>query len=486
MHIFMRITGAIFLSLFLIACQDDDKEKYLSAALQSSSVQTQHGATPASGGGDEGHTAGSGMQNSATTHTGAGDSQESATEPTGDSASPSALTYLNSLRKKAGLPAFTAQSYLRAAASNHSDYMLQHGAAEGHSETEGKSGFTGEHPSSRTLYAGYASKNVSENISTGDQDAAESIDGLFAAIYHRFGFLSLIHDEVGIGISNNHRYYTYDMGNSKLRKICSSDPSYNGYGSYYYGVCADESKRIEGSKYKRARDYMKSSAPSLILWPAAKSRDIPPVFFQEIPDPLPDDSVTGYPVSVEFNDAKFATAPTVESFTLSDSSGSELEILTIMDKENDPNRRFNAYKYALFPEKRLEWGSAYNVELTYIYESRQYTKAWCFQTRSLADKAERFYRIEGDNDVRLNVVAGKRYAIYVVPNDTNDILGGARYSYSKERPQLDYIDRNTFLVSLTGSDGEYAKFRFGNGQVVTLTIAGSDSADAPADERCSR
>ena len=478
---FMRITGATLFSLFLIACGNGDKEKYLTAALQSSS--SQYGGAISAAGGDDG---------TQSTPTQAGDSVSTSTGNQGTTTTPSsgarsALAYLNSLRTKAGLPAFGSQSYLKAAASNHSEYMLQHGASEGHSETQGRDGFTGEHPSNRTLYAGYASRHVSENISTGDQDAAESIDGLFSAIYHRFGFLSMTHDEVGIGMSHDnqhHHYYTYDMGNSKLRKICSSDPSFNGYGSYYSRVCADESKKIEGNKYRNARDYIKTSAPSLILWPAAKSSDIPPVFYQETPDPLPNDGVTGYPVSVQFNDAKFATAPTVESFTLSDSSGSEVDILTTMDQENDPHNRFDAYKYALFPKKRLEWGSAYNVELIYTSNSTQYTKAWCFQTRSLAGKAERFYRIEGDKDITLNVVAGKSYAIYIVPNDTNDILGGVRYSYSKERPQFDYIDSNTFLVNLTGSNGEYAKFTFGNGQVVTLRIAGSDSATVPANEHC--
>ncbi len=398
----------------------------------------------------------------------------------------SALEYLNRLRNQAGLPDFVTQTNLRQAAVNHSEYMRLNDGYEGHTETSGNEGFTGEHPFTRALYAGYPSLFVTENISTGDQDVFESIDGLFAAIYHRFGFLSLQHDEIGIGVSHNadNYYYTYDMGNSKLRALCSDPSSYAGHGYYIYKVCADREKRIDADRYRKAENYIKTAAPSLVVWPPKGGRDIPPVFYEESPDPLPNDSVVGYPVSVQFNTMKFPSPPNVESFSLSDSHGRNVEILELMNHTNDPNGDFGKYDYALFPRKRLAWGRAYSVELVYSTDGAEHTEKWCFQTRAL-DKSMRFYRIENDKEKSLSVVAGKRYAIYVIPNDTNDILGGVRYSYNTtQQPEFAYIDRNTFSVRLNGPEGSYAKFQFENGQEVTVTISESDSAKAPVDEPC--
>ncbi len=388
------------------------------------------------------------------------------------------LDYLNSLRAKTGLPAFGIQSNLTAAAQNHSAYM-QTNNISGHYEERTKSGYTGDAPWNRTVYAGYQYFYVSENVSYGSNATYQSsIDGLFSAIYHRFGFLTLSLDEVGIGISNSKQFYTYDMGNSRLNSLCAG-ASYVGTESYYL-PCADTSKKVSASSFEAADDAIKATAPDLVLWPAENSNDIPPVFYEESPDPLPSHSVTGYPISVQFNDEKISAAPTVSSFTLSDASGKQLNTLISMNKSNDPNQRFSAYQYALFPEKRLEWGSEYIAEIIYNINGVQQTKNWHFTTRSLANKAAKFYRIENTKEISLNIVAGTTYAIYVVPNDTNDQIGGVSYSYTGNALDFDYIDANTLLVSMTGISGNDAIFTFSNGQKITLTIANSDTAVVPS------
>ncbi|RUM75053.1 MAG: hypothetical protein DSZ12_04405, partial [Sulfurovum sp.] len=74
------------------------------------------------------------------------------------------VDYLNSLRVKTGLPAFTEQSNLRAAAQNHSAY-LQINNITGHKEESTKEGYTGDYGYIRAAAAGYASAIVSENVS---------------------------------------------------------------------------------------------------------------------------------------------------------------------------------------------------------------------------------------------------------------------------------------------------------------------------------
>ncbi len=389
------------------------------------------------------------------------------------------LDYLNDLRAKTGLPVFIEQANLTTSAQNHSDYM-QINNISGHYEDSSKTGYTGNAPVDRVLYADYFSRIIGENVSAGQKTVQESIDGLFSAIYHRYGFLSLEKDEIGIGVSDNNTFYTYDMGNMGVNDLCHGSSASSGYS----GICKDINKVIKSVDYSNAMNANKSSAPELILWPAMNSDDIPPVFYEESPDPLPNDSVTGYPVSVEFNDGKFDTAPTVSSFILTNAvTDSVVENIVVMDADNDPNDNFTAYQSALFLKKRLEWGTPYSVAFTYSYDDIESTKNWCFQTRSLATYADSVYRIEND-DVSLDVVSGKKYAIYVVPNNTNDTLGMVNMRYDCDTHLFSYIDSNTFNITITGEVGQYITLSFNNNQTIKLTIATTDTATHPLNITC--
>ena len=352
----------------------------------------------------------------------------------------------------------------------------------GHYEDSSKTGYTGDNGADRAIYAGYFSRTVSENVSYGTTTVQGSIDSLFSAIYHRFGFLNLVSDEVGIGTNN--KFYTYNMGNGTLNDLCQNT-TYTG-GSYYVSVCADTDKKIAASDYLGASNVIKEASPDLILWPPRNSSDIPPVFYEESPDPLPEHGVTGYPVSVEFNvvlnDEEIIVLPTVSSFTISDASGIPLDDIVLMHKDNDPSNKFSEFQFALFPEKRLEWGSQYDVELIYD-NGTQETMNWCFATRSLQSVADRFYRIENNADIELNVVSGVSYAIYVVPNDTNDKLGGGIISTIPDT-NFKVIDANTFYTKIIDTIGTYVYYIFDNGQSIKLTIASSDTAITPLRATC--
>jgi hypothetical protein len=391
-----------------------------------------------------------------------------------------ALDYVNHFRQEAGLPAFTAQSNLDQSAQAHSHYMQVNNVV-GHSEDSSKDGYTGDRPSDRVIAAGYFNRTVSENVAAGQPSVEYAIDSLFSAIYHRFGFLNPTNDEIGIGTDDT--FYVYDIGNTRKNDLCENG-TYSG-GDYVYGACKDTNKKIDLDDWKAAEDDVRKKAGKLILWPPPSGSDVLPAFYEESPDPLPDDSVSGYPVSVAFNEHYFRTAPSVTSFVLTEeASGRELPFITQMDKDNDPNSEFTAYQYALFPREHLEWGTKYAVSLSYDDGNGQQDVNWCFATRSLAPQADRFYRIENNSDVTLNVVSGKRYAIYVVPADTNDALGGWQMRYTCSSHEVSYVDKNTILVTLGGNNDEYAELTFDNGQKVKLVIADSDSAAAPASEVC--
>ena len=172
------------------------------------------------------------------------------------------LDYLNIQRTKAGMPIFTEQSELKAAAENHSAYMQRNNKA-GHHEESTLPGFTGVDASARTTYAGYGTVIVSENVSyDNDTTVKDSIDGLMSAIYHRFAFLSLNWDEAGIGIDNNKEYYTYNMGNKTLNGYCTSS-SYSSSSGY---LLRRNSKKVVAKKdYDDMSNSIKAYSPDIII-----------------------------------------------------------------------------------------------------------------------------------------------------------------------------------------------------------------------------
>ncbi len=385
-----------------------------------------------------------------------------------------ALDYLNSLRQQANLPTLTTQENLSKAALNHSKYMALNHVA-GHSEKRGNPGFSGETPQERALYAGYLSKIVSENVSWGSPTYQESIDSLMSAIYHRFTFLTYSKDE--IGVAKEDRFYTYDLGNSKLNELCKKESTFKS--GTYYKICKDTNKKISIKDYQKGVDSIKSSAPETILWPPKKGTNIPPVFFEEHPDPLPYYSVSGYPISVEFNDYFYKNPPSIDSFEIKDSKGNILDTITLMDKNSDPNEKFNEFQFALFPTKRLEWGSAYYVNLNYSDNSGEHQKQWCFQTRVL--KSDRFYRVENAKNTTLKVIPNKSYTIYVVPRSKTDELGQISFD---SRVDLKLIDKNTLEVKTKANIGDRLKIKADNGQIIYLEVSKSDNASLPKNEKC--
>ncbi len=394
----------------------------------------------------------------------------------------SGLDYINELRAKAGLVNFSENSQLTTAARNHSQYLYKNGLT-GHYEQEGDVGFTGVRPADRAVYAGYPARQVSENVSSGKMDIRGSIDGLFGAIYHRFGFLDIASDEIGIGVSDDTQRFTYDMGNSAIRELCLNDYPITS-NSYYRDVCANRDKKIDAKLYEDALNNHKDEAPAVVIWPPEDSDSIPPVFYEESPDPLPNSSVSGYPISIQFNDAKFKSRVEVTEFSIKDESGKELELVAELDKNSDPNGEFKENEFAIFPKQRLDWGSNYYVKLNYLYDGAEHKKEWCFSTKSLEGVAERVYKIV-DKSLSLNVVSGIKYALYFPPKDGNDRLGAYSISYTQST-EIDssYLDQNTILITLKGGESNWAKISFDNGNSVELRITDSDSASVPKSSSC--
>ncbi len=324
-----------------------------------------------------------------------------------------ATEYLNSLRTGAGLIPFAKNALLDQSSQNHANYLKEENTF-GHQESNtDNSYYTGEWANSRISHVGYDWSSFSENLSYGHTDVISSIDGLFQAIYHRFGFLSLNTNEYGYGVDASRGVYVYNMATQK--------PKY--------------SNDIEAEN------------PAIIKWPYSGYDKAQPAFFNtEYPAPLPEckrGGSSGNPISIEFNPSKTGII-SIKSFKLLDSSGNE-----VVTKELEHNEYIDDNQFAFFPIDRLDWGSKYSANLAYSEDGSDKSITWDFQTRKLkyptinADEAGKVY------DVSIN----STYAIYFKPTDCNDVSSGYSYSTHSGEERVERVDPNTYYITFAGSVG---------------------------------
>ncbi|MRI58034.1 MAG: hypothetical protein C6H99_00835, partial [Epsilonproteobacteria bacterium] len=383
----------------------------------------------------------------------------------------SGYDYLNALRQKAGLVTLSRNVLLEQAAQNHSDYMVKNNYPN-HTERESDPGYTGTDPGERALYVGYPSRMVLENLSFGRSYVYDAIDSLMSAIYHRFVFLNEWIDEIGIGYAQDSSFsytyaYTFDMGNSKIAYLCSDEyPDFDGEGAYVYGICADEQKKIAKQDYIDALGSIGLSNASIILWPYKDATDIPPVFYEESPDPLPECSVSGYPVSVKFNTYKTSSQPSLVEFALYEDE-EQIDDIKILTYNSDPNGLFSGYEFALMPLRRLKWGGHYSVLFTYEIDGDVHTIRWGFTTKDLPYDVIQI----GADRSPIVIESDKMYALYFIPQDCNDQFESLSYRYDSgvESVELFAYDRNTLILRAAGGDGARIEILV-NGEVLEVEL----------------
>ena len=294
-----------------------------------------------------------------------------------------AYAYYNQILASAGLIANPKHPNLHTAAENHANYLFLNNST-GHGESPNLQGFTGNAPWDRTAAAGFQNTgSVSEGVSFGDRTPKEAIDGLMSAIYHRFGILRFDANSVGIGFKvkpdeSGIAGFTHNPANSLLHDLCQSH-SYTS-GRYYFKVCVDEDKRIEVDAYDAANNANKAQNPKFVIWPPNNGTDVWTSFCCETPDPMPGFSETGYPVSVQFNDYFYSTAPVISSFELFDASGAQVTSTRLITKATDVNSKFDEYQFALFPLKLLTPNSSYTTTAKFMVNGVEEVISWTFQT----------------------------------------------------------------------------------------------------------
>lgn len=367
---------------------------------------------------------------------------------------PAPFDYLNQLRQQAGMIPFTYNEALAIAAQNHSNYLHRYRQG-GHGERSGRRGYTGSTHSQRAIHAGYMSRNTSENVSYHSDRTLprKSVDGLMSAIYHRFGFLTFKNNEAGAGhaVSNQFSAYTYVMGSSAKNAICQGQSDMRSR-RYLYEVCADTQFRVNPQAMDQAEHQIQSKNPDVVVWPAPDTVGIPPAFYEEDPDPLPDYAVSGYPVSVQFNPAVFAQSPPVltrfEIYRVSDNY--KLEDTRYLNEQYDRNRKFNWNEHALFPLQRLQWNTQYRAEVDYRVGEESYNLNWQFTTEKLPMP---MFIINHDTQP-IKLEHNQAVAFYVPPRGARDGQGSVRTTTSMGmRLDVQIYDNHTLIVKSIGQTG---------------------------------
>ena len=86
-----------------------------------------------------------------------------------------------------------------------------------------------------------------------------------------------------------------------------------------------------------------------MVYPYDGQEDVVPVFYEELPDPLPNHSVSGFPISISFNEIEFKSIKIV-NFQLFDINGKEIRDTVFYNHNTDPNRKLKKYEFGVLPE----------------------------------------------------------------------------------------------------------------------------------------
>lgn len=358
-----------------------------------------------------------------------------------------ALSYLNSIREAMSMQLLKENQSLKKAAQAHADYLVKNDASS-HNEIEGYNGFTGIKPVDRAFASGYRSSHVLENLSTKNENAHLSVNGLLSAIYHRFSFLDLGIDEIGIGIQQDQKNtaqsaFVYNMGNSEVNRLCIGE-SFKGYGKYVYGICKNMQHRIAQKRFHTALNHAKQYNPKIIVYPYDGQSDVPPAFYDEIPDPLPNHEVSGFPLSIEFNE-HFFNDVTLYSFKLFSINGEEINDVQLIDKDSDPHRMFTKNQYALLPLKRLAYATEYRVEVVYITNAKESKKVWSFKTQTPKETLH----IVKEREENLHINHGKSYVIYFEPLNEHEIMSNIQFPSDV---YIEFLDNHTIKMTPMTND----------------------------------
>ena len=258
-----------------------------------------------------------------------------------------------------------------------------------------------------------------------------------------------------------------------LESVCGNISERDRYADtgVYYEMCAVPF-RVRADYLETLNRRQQMLQPNLVVWPPDKSTGILPVFYEEAPDPLPDYSVSGYPLSVEVN-PQVAGPVTLKSFRLFREEGGArvpVEKTRLLDAASDPNKRLSDRQFVLFPLERLEWNTLYHAEVVLSLGGSVFEKRWSFTTRSTPAPLIRIGELTQSVQMPLN----RDVIIYYPPTRHEPYTLEKLVSFHGNGIELDFegLDYNTARVRFSGSQCSDVEWRFADGKRVNIELKG--------------
>lgn len=256
--------------------------------------------------------------------------------------------------------------------------------------------------------------------------------------------------------SGENRYYEICENNTRVysswfKNYCDSatpaDQSLED--SYYLNLCHSDFKLRKTYRQKLDNtQYQKS--PEAIIWPPYNAEDVSPVFYDEMPDPLPDVDVSGYPLSIQFNLGK-VSAVEVKGFKLEKraSNGKWIDVKAIrpLNHSNDPHKSLSKYEFAWFPLNRLDWSAHYRASVQAKIDLQpSKTIRWQFKTKKTTTPLITVH----SQQRQVNVPQNQWFTLYHIPSN-NVTRPMKKISAEWRQPakvESTIIDMNTLQIKI--------------------------------------
>ena len=295
----------------------------------------------ACGGGD------SGDKTSLNTSTQAGQlTQEPGAPVLSNNIATDGFNWINYRRSQVGLTPLVRNSLIDNAALGHSNYLNSNSVVV-HNQIKGKPGFTGATLYDRLTASGYGVTSVWGEVIAGvaSNSGFYMAENLITAVYHRFLIFEPIFKEGGAGAAVNnsgYAYFTTDLaGNSR----------------YGPGLPAGQIVSYPFSGQTKVATSFSSN--------------------EEEPDPVPNQDVVGYPISVHAN---FDATLSVTAFTVRQrGAGADLTV-RLLSKETDAVNTSRSVA-AIIPLAPLLAATTYDVSFIGKVNGADVTRSWSFTTR---------------------------------------------------------------------------------------------------------
>ncbi|KAB8049100.1 CAP domain-containing protein [Janthinobacterium rivuli] len=256
------------------------------------------------------------------------------------------FNWINYRRSQVGLTPLVRNSLIDNAALGHSNYLNSNSVVV-HNQIKGKPGFTGETLYDRLTASGYGVTSVWGEVIAGvaSNSGFYMAENLITAVYHRFLIFEPIFKEGGAGAAVNnsgYAYFTTDLaGNSR----------------YGPGLPAGQIVSYPFSGQTKVATSFSSN--------------------EEEPDPVPNQDVVGYPISVHAN---FDATLSVTAFTVRQrGAGADLTV-RLLSKETDAINTSRSVA-AIIPLAPLLAATTYDVSFIGKVNGADVTRSWSFTTR---------------------------------------------------------------------------------------------------------